>query len=512
MTSSNLESRAARVGLVTGASVGVTMVFQLISVPICLHFWGRQLYGEWLAIFAAANLLRVVDNGYVTYAGNRLNILYHDNRPMLHRVLASGVLATGLLGILQVLALLVIIRAGWLGWILGNTSVGQTGQMQTALIVLTAGWIIAGAFFALVHRLMIPTGMLYQSAWWSMATQAAIFISVIIAAMTRLDLVGTSLLVASVRVVIYVVMALYVWRKLPEFKPHWRSASLKLAIFDLFGSMVFSVNNISQQLSTNGLVLVVSSSLGATAVPVFTTTRTLVNLWNSVISTLTNPLLPDIVRLHVQRQTDKLLLLARAHEWLVGAAVTTGVIVTYPLTVWAYGIWTHHTLVLDVGLLATLLASMLFVGAGSFMTCYLVGINDKHAIMATASCRAIMSFVISVILVRHVGLVGIGLGVLASEATCYALMVLHYFPRAIRTRGDRPVAVRTPAWLAGGIAIASIYLGIAAYFGNVFPGYYGVSSGLLLACAWIGWRQLDGGTRIRLLALVTRFRPLVPRP
>lgn len=511
MNSSNLESRAAKVSLVTGASVGVTIFFQLVSVPICLHFWGSQLYGEWLAVFAAANLLRVVDNGYVAYAGNRLNILYHDNQPMLHQVLASGAYATALLGILQGLALLLMVRLDGLGWLLGTTSTARIDHAQTALIVLVAVWIVAGTFFSLVQRLMIPTGMLYQSTWWSMAYQASLCVAVIVAAVARLGLIETSILVASIHALVHLLMAMYVWRKLPEFVPQWRCATLRLAFSDLCGSMVFSVNSASQQTYTNGLVLVVSSALGASFVPAFTTTRTLVNLWNSVISALTNPLVPDVVRLHVQRQGDKLLLLARAHEWLVGALVTVGVVVTYPATLWAYGIWTHHSLQVNEGLLAALLASMLFIGAGSFMTSYLSNVNDKMAIMATASCRTAVSLVLGVVLVKMIGLAGIGVGVVIAEVVCYALMVMHFFKRAIQLRVDRSVSFSTPLWLASGIVVACTYLAVAAHSDQTLLAYYSLSSVIVAACSWVGWRQLDVSTRTRLLALGMRMNPLGPR-
>ena len=76
----SLEHRAMRVSLVTGASTVLSIVFQLLSVPICLHFWGSENYGAWLAIFAASMMLRTVDGGFITYVGNRLNLLYHQNK------------------------------------------------------------------------------------------------------------------------------------------------------------------------------------------------------------------------------------------------------------------------------------------------------------------------------------------------------------------------------------------------------------------------------------------------
>src|SRR6478672_1907499 len=116
----SVEHRAAKVSLVTGASTILSIVFQLVSVPVCLHFWGAQGYGAWLAIYAASTLLRTVDGGYVTFAGNRLNLLYHRDQDALRRVLAAGSLGIAVLGVLQLALLGLAMAFGGLGWLLGD--------------------------------------------------------------------------------------------------------------------------------------------------------------------------------------------------------------------------------------------------------------------------------------------------------------------------------------------------------------------------------------------------------
>ncbi|HET7930107.1 MAG TPA: hypothetical protein VFL63_01790 [Rhodanobacteraceae bacterium] len=508
MSDQSVESRAAKVSLVTGGSVIIAIVFQLVSVPICLHFWGARQYGEWLAVFAAANFLRVVDSGYITFAGNRLNLLYHQDTNLLRKVLASGVYAVALLGVVQIGALLLIGQLGGLGWLLGSDHLARASDAQAALAILVGSWVVSGSYFGLVHRLMVPTGLLYQAAWWSMGYQVSLFLAVVCAAASRFDLLATSILVAAIQAVTYILSAAYVWWKLPEFMP-WRSRpSLHLALLDIRGSLVFSAQSAAQQLSTNGLVVLVSSMLGTAIVPVFTTTRTAVNLWNSVINTLTSPLLPDVVRLHVQKQTRKLLALADAHVWLIGTIVSLGIVVSYPVVVWAYGIWTHHELVLDKPLLAALLASMAFVGAGSFMTLYLAGINNRKAVLVLALTRATISFAVALILLRPLGLVGVGFGLLAAEAVCYLLMATHFFPQATQMRAEVSRRIATPGWLPWSVIIACAYVGIAAHFGRTLPIYYAISIALTLTAAWFGWKALDTDTRARLVALGLRFSPI----
>ena len=48
----------------------VVIVIQLAGVPILLHAWGTQLYGEWLILAAIPTYLSMADLGFSQSAGN----------------------------------------------------------------------------------------------------------------------------------------------------------------------------------------------------------------------------------------------------------------------------------------------------------------------------------------------------------------------------------------------------------------------------------------------------------
>jgi O-antigen/teichoic acid export membrane protein len=48
----------------------VVVLIQLAGVPILLHFWGAQLYGEWLILFSIPAYLSMTDLGFSQSAGN----------------------------------------------------------------------------------------------------------------------------------------------------------------------------------------------------------------------------------------------------------------------------------------------------------------------------------------------------------------------------------------------------------------------------------------------------------
>ena len=93
-----MEHRAARVAMVTGLSTIVNIVLQIIAVPILLEYWGKEIYGIWLAIYAAFLLLKSPHEGFVNYVGNKLNLLYHQNKIALRETLASAIVGIVILG------------------------------------------------------------------------------------------------------------------------------------------------------------------------------------------------------------------------------------------------------------------------------------------------------------------------------------------------------------------------------------------------------------------------------
>ena len=378
---STIEHRAAKVSLANGISTILAVGFQLVSVPVCLHYWGKADYGSWLALLSAFMLLRGLDGGYTTYVGNKLNYLYHQNTVALREHLSSAVY-----GILVVSLLQLAIAAGTLiveplSAMLGMPA-DHTNSLQSklGLLSLTASWVLTGSYVGIVHRLQIPAGLMYQAAWWAMAFQICQFAAIMASAMLRLNMLETSLLFAFVQVIIYLASAMYVRHRLPRFCPWLKGANARIGLADLGHSLFLTTSNLIQQSAVNGSVLLVSAMAGSVAVPMFTTVRTLANLWNSVTTILSSPLLPDVVRIHARGEVKKLVAINQVYWVLVGSAVNLGAILSYPLIPFLYGVWTSRAVPLDNSLLCFLLGSVVMANAGALMALHLNGINSLRIV------------------------------------------------------------------------------------------------------------------------------------
>jgi len=473
-----------------------------VSVPICLKYWGRETYGNWLALIAAFMLVRSLELGFVLYVGNEINTLYHKSQDALREHLASSIMGLSVICAVQFSIGLAAFASPRIVSMVGMTSDPASDHRSgLALLVLIATWVLSGSYLGIVHRLLIPTGMMYQSAWWAMGFQVSQFAGIMLAAVLHFDMLQTSVLFAFLQSSIYVGSAIYIRNKLPMYYPWWRGGRSRVGFKDLGRSMFLTASNLVQQGSTNGTVLLISALSGPAAVPVFTTARTLANLWTNVTNVLTTPLLPEVVRYHATGEGQKIVTISEAHWVLVGSTVNLGVLLTYPLIKPMYGYWTAHTVALDSSLLCLLIAGVVVMNVGGLISLYLNGINSLPVVLATSVIRGLLSLVVGGVLSRYFGLAGFGIGILLGEVLALGVMGRHFVRRELSRQGVG-LSLRSLA----PITVSSIsVLAFLMSDGFGFPfarTTYAVALLSVAAAAVWGWRGLEEGVRTRLVRMI----------
>jgi O-antigen/teichoic acid export membrane protein len=503
MNAAPIEHRAAKVSLVNGFSTLLAICFQLVSVPVCLHYWGKESYGSWLALYSAFMLLRSIDGGYTVFVGNKLNYLYHLDTSALRVHLASAVA-----GIVVISALQMALTLGTLAFEPLSGLLGMTGDRahslseRLGLLTLMTTWVLSGSYLGIVHRLLIPSGLMYQAGWWAMEFQLAQFCAIMLAAVWRLGMLQTSLLFAATQLFSYAASAIYVRYKLPGFSPWLHGARTRVGLRDLGESVFLTTSNLVQQGAFNGSVVLVSTLAGPAAVPIFTTVRTLTNLWTSVTTVLSTPLLPDVVRLHAKGEFGKLIAINAAFWVLVGTVVNLGALLSYPLIPYLYAQWTRHGVALDQPLLCLLLASVVMANAGALMTLHLNGINSLRIVLGASLARASFSLGVGGLAYGRHGLASFGLGILLGEIVATLLTAGYFLKHEIIARGSSiSPADFLPVSLSTGSVIV-FFAGAALDWWSVGLIWALALLAVLVATVW-GWQGLQPDLRARLIGMST---------
>ena len=160
MSNNKIEQRAAKIALINGISTILNIAFQLLSVPICLKYWGKDTYGSWLTLYASFMLIRSLNTGYVGYVGNKINVLYHQDQQALREHMASSIIGIAIISAIQISFAMSAIFSDQIMLLLGmNASSVNNLDSGIALLILTVTWALSGSYLGIIQQLQIPSGL-----------------------------------------------------------------------------------------------------------------------------------------------------------------------------------------------------------------------------------------------------------------------------------------------------------------------------------------------------------------
>lgn len=502
MNNSHIQNRALKNSIVGLISFVFSLAQAIIIVPVLLKYWGNEKYGIWLALYAGFSLLQSIDNGHINYTGNEINITYHTDKNECKKTLSSSFLMAIIIGSVQILIVVLLILYNCLQTVIGiDPEIFYKNSIHTSILILIIGWLFSGSFGGILHRLMIPTGFYYQAQWWGILYRFCQFISIIIVALIGGSILEASVFYVLIQFIVYGLTFYYIKIKIPEFYPWWKGAELKIAFFNFKKSIVFTFTGFVQQLSNNGLILLVSYIFSSVFLPIFTSIRTMANTALSITNLLINSVLPDFVRYHANKEKEKLYSVFNANWFFSGLVVNIGLITVIPFADYIFKVWTKGIIDFDFNLFISLAASISVINFGAGLYNYLYSINNLKAVTVITITRVIILFLFSYYLSGSIGLSGIGAAILISEI--FSSMILPYFfvKQTLKSFGGR-LNLKTII-IALGTPVILILIAIFQLIGIKFNYYiWGVSLLVIILIYIFNWIKLDKEVKERTLLLI----------
>ena len=425
----------------------VTIIIQLVGVPILLHAWGTQMYGEWLLLSAIPAYLSMTDLGFSLSAAN-------DMTARVARGERAGALAVfQSLGVLvyAVAALGMVLTAAVAPWL------PLTDWLHlTAMDASTAQWVLW--LLAAQVLVTLPDGVTH--AGFRASGEYALHGN--LNSLARLGQFGGIWLaaLAGASPVISAAVALGVRAFATAFaaallvhRHHWlrfgtahaQSRQLAALVRPALANVAIPL---AQALNLQGMVLVVGAVLGPLAVVTFSTLRTLTRLSMQLVLALAHAVEPELAAAHGAADTAlmrRLFLRALGGGlWLaLGAAALLAVAGGLILD-----LWTHGRVAMQAGLfgwlLASAVASVLWYGA-------LIALKaaNRHLraayVYALASAGVVAMATLLLHLTHDLATAGLALLVMDVAMTVYALSaagaLLGLRPLASLTHAANPVAL-----------------------------------------------------------------------
>ena len=271
----------------------VTILAQVISVPVFLHSWGPKVYGEWLVLTAIPTYIAFSDVGFGSVAGNdmTMRVTASDRRGALEVFQSTWIL-------MSVVSFLVVI-----GFIFGAWTLPLNRWLNLSTITPTITREILTAFF-LYSFLSLQSdlttsgfrcegnyalGMLIKNLLRLSETVIATVIVILHASVLQV-----AVLYLMMRLIGTPLMAWIMVRKSPWLQYGIRQASfrsIRTLAAPAVAYMAFPAGN---ALSIQGMVLVISAVLGPVAVATFSTMRTLTRFSFQIMEAVKNSVWPEL--------------------------------------------------------------------------------------------------------------------------------------------------------------------------------------------------------------------------
>jgi O-antigen/teichoic acid export membrane protein len=395
------------------AGFGVQAITTFALTPFVLRSLGAHDYGVWSIVVGLTGYYGLFDLGLRAGLTQYLTRhLANNDHERLNRTLSTGVAALGLVGLVTI-----ILSAAFAWYLPGHFGLPSADAQDVRWAVALAGLSISVQFFLFPFSALLPALERFD-----LANAIGIVTRLITAAATYAAMRTGGGLVA-LSVVLAVTTSLdYAWRTVVALRlvPQAR-VKLRLASFaslrELFSYGAWNVTiGAGIRLISYTDSLVIGAVLGASAVATFAIAGSLVNYFADSIVAITQVFFPAMTRLDAQKDADGLrrLYVTGSRLTLIIASTGTTLIVLFAgdfLRLWVgSGLGNEvgrTTLVLHILIIAAACSAWQRIGCQ-----VLLATRQVPLVARLFGAEAILNLLLSVLLVRRFGLMGVALGTL----------------------------------------------------------------------------------------------------
>jgi O-antigen/teichoic acid export membrane protein len=398
--------------------IGITMLSQLVLVPVYLTYWDVQTYGIWLAIQALVSILSTLDQGHQSYLEFEFLKLGRQKKDLISFNLWSSFWIAIGIGILEVLLVIGFVSGGFTGKVLGEYSAISPSLLHDAGLVLLmsmAVWAVCGNLGGLFVKVLSPFGHYSRMSWWGVWTSLFIAIAPVVSVVMGAGLLQAGIVLTLATIGYAIPQYIDIYRLLKREDIVYRKGSLKQGGRSFILSLVISAKNLMENARQQGVRILLAPLSGAAGLVAFSTMRTGANIALQGLNTITNPLMPELMRFLNAKDQQKMEA-SFSMVWLVVLCILApGVIVLQAVISPLFTIWTKGQVSFD-----PLLFSMLSQGVLVFAVAQpAMSIMRGNNLLRPQFLIAVLSAVIVIgglfVLVPVYGIRGAGAALLAAE-------------------------------------------------------------------------------------------------
>ena len=284
------------------------MIAQVALVPIYLTHWNVVTYGVWLSIQALVSFITILDFGHQEFLSYEFLRIGKDNRTQLSTCLWSGVSVGISISLIQLLLIILFVNSNALPVLLGESNRLDPALIRETKYVLFlqgVSWLICSSITGLLFRVLVPFGYYPRMAWWNLFSSIVSIIPPLIAVILGAGLLTTGIVAACTGLTIGLFIYVDLFRVLRREKISFNLPSWQIARRNFFQSLAITGKVLLEMARGHGIRLFMAPLSGAAGLVAFSTMRTGANVALQGVRTITNPLMPELMRFLNQRDQDR---------------------------------------------------------------------------------------------------------------------------------------------------------------------------------------------------------------
>jgi O-antigen/teichoic acid export membrane protein len=481
----------------------ITMISQVVLVPIYLTYWSPETYGVWIAIQSLVSMLTLLDLGHHMYVGFELFRFARTDMVTFCKYLWSAILVGLVVAAFEMLVIFALIHFAVVPFLLGESKsmdAALVSESDGVLLLVGINWFATSALTGFIVRALEAFGYHARLSWLGvvhliLANSLPAIAVVLGASFLEAGIVMTAGVIIFYLPIYYDMYRLMKREGIMHIKPSWR-----IGFRNFVRSLGLTGKLILENLRQQGVRLVLAPISGAVALAAFSTMRTGANVALQGLNSITNPLMPDLMRFLHERDQDRSEA-GFSTIWVVLIVlISPAVIVLQALAAPLFQIWTHDRIQFDPLLFSMLSLSVLIFAVAQPAVAVVMGNNLMRPQLILTSVSATIVVALVVVLVPVMGLVGAGIAIVASEiaaAVGYVITARSWlrsndllWPGNSFTKATTSVAIAAAAMIL--ISLLPRFTYLIAFVGVIMCMLNFISY----------WRTLPGGVRFKFRQVV----------
>ena len=467
---------------------GVSIISQLLVPPFFLLRYadGVEVYGEWVALSAAATYLSTLNYGIQTYANNQMTIDYNRGEVTAAKTLQGSafrllLLVIGSLGVLG-LGVFAMPVGRWLNL---HHSTSQAASLTLYLLVLQ---VLLNMLFALFANSYMMIGRMHRGANWMIFQRLVATLGIAASAWFRASFAMLALVQLICVLAFTLLVVVDVRRIAPILVPSLKYGRWRDVKPILKPSAHFGLLSLSSFLTWQGPVLLIQTLLGPAAVTVFSLARTVFSMGRQALAILSFSIGQEITLLIGQRNWPALKRLYDLSERVVLLLVpifSVGVLLVSPFL---FAVWLHRRNLYDPGLCFIMAVISAVMGIKEHKYQFQSSSNEHQRLSTFTLGAYALMLLVAAALMKPFGIFGFMLTWLAAEVaqTIYILRLnIQLFPADMTISMAPVVRLLAVLVIAFGLAawpvFASVHWPLAAVIGAAVVVMLVVSAGSYFA-------------------------------